>query len=218
MKITKLLPLALALTLAVPAFAEVATGDKSAQSELQINVPQFINITRNEGAMVEAAAAGFDADYANITLDKSLTASFHVVTNNPDEKVKLTATALAGGSQVNALYGNDGTELNIVFTNNGTGSRAATASAVTDIMTAPSKTGNANAIAFKLTPTITPKPDTGAAAPTPSKQSDHVEYPIVNGEYDFVYTVGTTALANTFSTHDTDGTYKATITLSQVSP
>lgn len=32
------------------------------------------------------------------------------------------------------------------------------------------------------------------------------------------YAIGTSALANTFSTHDTDGTYQATLTLTTTGP
>ena len=42
-----------------------------------------------------------------------MTTTFKVVTNNPDEAIKLTATALAGGGQVNAIYGTDANTLNL---------------------------------------------------------------------------------------------------------
>lgn len=218
MKITKFLPLALALTLAVPAFAAEGDGT-SAFSDLQISVPSFINITRNEDLMVESADAtlSFTETNTSLSLNKNLVASFHVLTNNPNEQVKLTATALAGGSQTNALSGNDEEHLNIVFTNIGSGARAATGDAVKNILDgADAAKNNANAIAFMLTPLVETDNSTNAAITDVKKVGDGVEYKITNGEYDFKYTVGTTSLANTFSTHDTDGTYQATITLSRL--
>ena len=154
---------------------------------------------------------------------------FHVVTNNPDEAIKLTATCLAGGAQVNALYGTNAQNLRLIFTNNGTdvgtASRDAEASAVENIMGKnPAIAQNANAIAFTLTPTFAVDSTFGGTTPTATLEAGGegiqagVKYRITNGAYNFNYTVGTTAIANTFSTHDTDGEYRATLTLSQVSP
>ena len=223
-KIVKLLPVALALMLISPAFAEEgAAASKTATSTQIITVPKFINIT-HDPASVESAGAQFNGTYSVITLDKSMNTQFHVVTNNPDEAIKLTATCLAGGNQVNALYGADAQNLRLIFTNNGTGARAAEASAVTNIMGTPAIDQNANAIAFTLTPTFAVDSTSGGTTPTATLEAAGegiqagVKYRITNGAYNFNYTVGTTAMADTFSTHDTDGTYKATLTLSQVSP
>ena len=223
-KIVKLLPVALALMLISPAFAEVVAGSNTATSTQIITVPKFINIT-HDPASVESAGAQFNGTYSVITLDKSMNTQFHVVTNNPDEVIKLTATCLAGGNQVNALYGADAQNLRLIFTNNGTGDRAAATTAVTNIMgTETAIAQNANAIAFTLTPTFAVDSTSGGKTPTATLEAGGkgtqagVKYSISNGAYNFNYTVGTTAIANTFSTHDTDGEYRATLTLSQVSP
>ena len=224
-KIVKLLPVALALMLISPAFAEEgAAASKTATSTQIITVPKFINIT-HDPASVESAGAQFNGTYSVITLDKSMNTQFHVVTNNPDEAIKLTATCLAGGNQVNALYGADAQNLRLIFTNNGTDKRAAEATAVTNIMGEKTAIAqNANAIAFTLTPTFAVDSTSGGTTPTATLEAGGegiqagVKYRITNGAYNFNYTVGTTAMADTFSTHDTDGTYKATLTLSQVSP
>ena len=217
-KIVKLLPIALALTLiSSAAYAETVTGSKTATSTQLINVDKFINITHVDGSSVEEASAGFNADYSEITLDKAMTTTFKVVTNNPDEAIKLTATDLAGGGQVNAIYGTDANTLNLVFTNNGEGTRAAEATAVTNITGgSPAVASNANAIAFSLKPTITYDKASAGADPKPTKEADGVKYTLQNGIYTFTYTLGQTGLPNTFSTHDADGKYKATLTLSQV--
>lgn len=54
-----------------------------------------------------------------------------------------------------------------------------------------------------------------SAAPTPSWESGVLKYTFSKaGVCDFVYNMAKTAEANTFSTHDTAGTYKAYITMS----
>lgn len=213
-KFTKFLPAVLALMLMSPAAFAAATNTDS--STMTINVPEFINITKKDTS-VEAARATFSDAYDTITLDATMNAIFEVITNKPGDKIKVSATALADGSQVDALYGTSDSALNIVFTNIESG-REATAAAVQNIMTTPAKKDNANAIAFSLTPTISPDTETGAATPTAAYADNAVEYTLQNGVYEFGYAVGTNAVANTFSTHDTYGTYKATLTLSQVKP
>lgn len=215
-KITKFLPLAMALLLVRPAMA--ADVQSSDVSTMQLNVPEFINIQKN-ATSIESASASFDPEYTEITLDKSMSGIFTVITNKPGDKVKLTATASAGGIQTPALFGEDGSNLKLVLTNIGEGKYAAEASAITNCKTSPAVADNANAICFNLTPTITPDGASGAVAPLSVTQDDTgITYTIDNGKYGFSYVLGTEAVANTFSTHDTHGTYKATLTLSQVSP
>lgn len=107
--------------------------------------------------------------------------------------------------------------MNIVFTNN---SRQPADTAVQNI-TSGSGTAykeNPNAIAFAITPTITPDTESGAEDPTKTFESNKAKYVIKNGKYKMQYAIGTSALANTFSTHDTDGTYQATLTLTTTGP
>lgn len=215
-KFTKFLPIAMALMLISPAFA--ATSE-SAQSTMTLTVPEFINITK--GSCVETATASFNDEYTTIDLDNAMSGIYTVITNKPGDKVKISATALADGSETPALFGSDADNLKLVLTNIGSGKHAAKASAITNCKTGAAIDQNANAICFKLTPVITPDAASGAKAPLSSTMGDDdygVTYTIDNGKYDFTYTLGQTAESKTFSTHDTDGTYKATLTLSQVNP
>ena len=215
-KITKFLPVALALMLTCPAFA--ATSD-NAKSTMTLTVPEFINITK--GSCIETATASFNDEYTTINLDNAMSGVYTVITNKPGDKVKISATALADGSETPALFGSDADNLKLVLTNIGSGKHAAKASAITNCKTGAAIDQNANAICFKLTPVITPDATSGAKAPLSSTMGDDdygVTYTIDNGKYDFTYTLGQTAETKTFSTHDTDGTYKATLTLSQVNP
>ncbi len=214
-KITKFLPLAMALLLVSPA---MATPSETATSVMTLSVPEFINITKDEGC-VETANATFNDTYTTISLDGSMSGLYTVITNKPGDKVKISATALADGVETPALFGDDATNLKLVLTNIGSEKHAAKVSAIENCKSTPSFAKNANAICFKLTPTITPDSASGAIAPLNSVlDTDGVTYTIDNGKYGFKYVLGTTAEANTFSTHDTNGTYKATLTLSQVNP
>ena len=216
MKMTKILPLALAL--AITSSGVFAATSNTATSTMTLTVPEFINITRDE-SMIETANATFTDDYKTINLDNAMSAKFTVITNKPGDKVKISATALADGGQTPALFGSSAEDLKLVLTNEGSGKYAATVTAIENCKTSPAIADNANAICFSLKPTITPDTASGAKAPLKSElgSGDYgVTYTIDNGKYGFSYVLAQTAEANTFSTHDTHGTYKATLTLSQV--
>ena len=117
-KIVKLLPVALALMIAVPAFAEDAAAKDTATSVLNLTVPKFINIT-NPGSGKETTSATFDANYTTITTADNLTASFHVINNDPTRNIYLSATAPTSGGSAPALFAADaaGAGLSIVLTN-----------------------------------------------------------------------------------------------------
>ncbi len=217
MKFTKFIPVALALTLAAPAFAAAST---SAVSEQQIDVPEFINITKKAGA-VETASATFSDTYDAITLDAALSATFNVITNVPTDKVYLTATAKEDGGAVKSLGGAaDASSLKIVFTNDDVTNGSPSGAITNALGNSPVLATNADAIAFVLTPVVTNDADSGmTAAPTGALASNVVTYSFTKaGKCDFAYTMGTTAIANTFDTHDTAGTYKATLSMTHAAP
>ena len=212
MKFAKFIPVALALTLACPAFASPAT---QAQSDQSITVPTFFNISVS--STHESTGATFNDTYTTITLGDALDATFHVITNVPTDKVYLTAYAKENGvATTKALGGaSDATSLKIVFTNDSVTNGSPTG-AIADCLGTPSIENNADAIAFVLTPTVTNDADSGmSAAPTGALASNVVTYTFTKaGEVDFKYVMGTSAIGNTFSTHDTAGTYKATLKMS----
>ena len=214
MKFTKFIPLVLALALTCPAFA--AASD-SATSEQTITVSPFINITKKPGA-VETATATFDDAYSNITITP-LSVTFNVITNDPTDKVYLTATALENSAQVKCL-GGAADSLKIVFTNTSVATGSPTGAIENALSISPVLATNKDAIAFTFTPTLTPSAESGmAAAPTPALASNVVTYSFSDaGSCDFAYTSGTTQVANTFDTHDTAGTYKATLSMTHAAP
>ena len=187
-KIVKLLPAALALMLISPAFA---APSNSAESTMNITVAPFINIKKL--SEVNAANAQF--------------------------VVYLTATCPSTGGNAKALYGEDDKKLNIVFSNQTKASEIQD-SYITNITSgsATAKGDNPNCFALSLTPTIEPDTSSGAETPTASLEEQSVKYTLKNGVYAMNYAVGQNALANTFSTHDTNGTYQATLTLTTTQP
>lgn len=213
-KITKILPLAMALMLAVPAFAATADTTNSQTSTMTLTVPEFINITKTDS--VEEANAEFDADYTTLNTSVTMNAGFHVITNVPDKKIYLKGTCQGADGEQVALYGDSAGVLNLVFANE---QRKPTTAAITNITgKAAAKASNENAIAFSLTPSITAIAASGATDPSAVLADGKVTYTLKNGAYDMVYTLGQTALAETFSTHDTWGTYKATLLLTDANP
>lgn len=211
MKFTKFIPLALALALTVPAYADPSD---SAVSNQEITLSSFINITKMADP-VETTTSSYDDTYTTLTLAKNLNVGFHVITNVPTDVVYLKATAKEAGAQVKCL-GGTAPALKIVFTNDSVASGSPDGAIANALGAEATKAGNADAIAFALTSTVTNSTESGmSAAPTPSWESGVLKYTFSKaGVCDFVYNMAKTAEANTFSTHDTAGTYKAYITMS----
>lgn len=222
MKFTKFIPVALMLALAVPAvYADPEPDPEVAQSDMVITVPEFINITKLDGA-VETATASYDATYENITLNNAMTATFRVVTNKPGDTVYLWAQANEGSTVLKtALGGTDEEHLKMVFTREGTGEAGANSGAIDNALgvTTTTKVGNKNAIAFSVTPDITVDASSGAVTPGAALADGVVTYTMTKaGKCDFQYTLGQTQVANTFSTHDQAGTYKSTLFMTHATP
>lgn len=213
-KIVKLLPAALALMLMSPAFA---VPSDSAESTMNITVAPFINIKKL--SEVNSAQAQFNDEYSTLTTDKALGANFQVINNEVGKLVYLTATCPSSGGTSKALYGENDKNLNIVFSNS-TKSSEVQDSHVTNITSGSStaKGDNPNCFALSLTPTIEPDSSSGAETPSATLEESSVKYTLKNGIYAMNYAVGQNALTNTFSTHDTNGTYQATLTLTTTQP
>lgn len=212
-KFTKILPVALALMIMSPAAFADPTG--SATSEMQITVPEFINITKV--SEVNETEATFNDDYTTITLMPALSATFKVINNEPDKSVYLDGTATASDGDAKVLYG-DKDAMKLVFVNN---DRKPTLAQIQNITSGSAAyADNPNAIAFAITASENFAPDSssGATDAVISFENNCAKYVISNGIYNPVYTIATSAEAQTFSTHDTNGLYKATLTLTSTQP
>ena len=218
-KITKLLSLAMALMMLSPmAFA----AESSQDTDLSFTLDYFINITK-ENEQVSGGTATVNDTYTQITgLTNTMAAGYKVITNTRETKtiyMSAVAPSTATGGETNALYASDGNYF-IVFSNT---NEPPSENDIKDITGgAPaSYATNANAFSFPLTVTATAdtEDDTSAATADPSIEfaNNKIQHELENGIYHFLYTVGTTSENNTFSTHDTNGVYQATITLTDAS-
>ena len=229
MKFTKFIPLALALVLTVPAFADPAS---SQTDDLDFTISPFFNITKNTGKNYTGTVSVDDA-YTTLTMTGTpMSFGYHVISNKNNtgggkDAVDLKITALSqGGTQANALGGTPAAPV-IVFSNNtATGTYLPTAAEINNALTgSATKSDTPNCIAFTLSPTVAKVANTGitATAPDPGEglvtKGDFkvIHYTFDNGEYNFDYVVDSVN-NDTFSTYDTNGLYKATILMSQVAP
>lgn len=222
-KITKLLPIALALALSfsgVQASTIDDGGDESTQAILnyQLKLNDYVKITSTTDETLTSAGT-FDTDYKNLKLTDPMASGFKVISNAESRVLKLTATNTAATSP-SAMYGFDKGNFYLVFTNNdATGGVAATS--VTNITTGDGASAepslNPNAIAFKVT-AVEKHVDGPTETPFVSAWvDDHIEYTMKNGVATVDFTIADKAEQKTFSTHDTLGTYKATLTLTDQS-
>ncbi len=220
MKFTKFIPLALALALAVPAFADPVA---SQNDELKFTLSPFFNITKNPGKVYQGVVAVDDA-YTELTVSTPITFGYHVITNNRSDAVQLTVKADSSTGQVAALGGTVGNPI-VVFTNTTVTAenRPTKAQIQSAASSSTDKSATPNAIAFNVTPVCKMVDDTGATADpagtmsAPAGDLANIKYTFNNGEYNFDYTIST-AINGTFSTYDTEGLYKAYVTMTQVTP
>ena len=222
MKMKHFIPaVALAITVAVPAFAAPVTTQSDT---LQFTLSPFFNITKNTPKTYTGAVSVDDA-YTTLTVTTPMTFGYHVITNNRSDAVKLTAKAEStSGTQVDALGGTASNPI-VVFTN--TTMPAAEKPSKAQVQNAAAldaeKSNTPNAIAFNVVPVCKMVDNTGAAADPAATMTSaaadgaNIKYTFNNGEYNFDYTIST-ADNTTFSTYDTEGTYKAFITMTQVAP
>lgn len=205
MKATKFLPLALfALMLTPSAFAISDT----ASQKLDVTVDPYIDI---KVTATNASSAGtVTGDYSGLNIT-ALDLTYDVTNNQHNKTVILSAKCdLGAGGTAEALGGSDTAPV-LVFTNK-TGNYKVAQTDVTGAFAGSDKSSNRNAIAFTFTPTITPS-EAASAAPSASYAANKITYTLTNGKYAFKYLSGTSANTNTFSTHDENGTYSCTLTM-----
>ena len=218
-KIVRLLPIAFAWALVNPAFAEnLATGTATGQTntdsaQLELTLPEFIDIT-SQGTN-HSSNVTYEDNYSNLKITTPLIAQFQVITNIKRATNGVKLTAKAGTSDINALRATSKSDFYLVFANT---SKMPDASSIGDAAGAsPTSSKNPNAFAVHITPNVDSIANTGATDPelNATYGTTYVDYPLTNGIYKFTYTLDQTALDSTFSTLDTDGTYQATLTLTQ---
>ncbi len=220
-KITKLLPLALALMLTTTgAFAAGATteGTKTNDNTLyQLNLDPFFDI--DVTTPPTASPVSFTEHYTQAAIDNALIGTFRVVSNTNEKDIYLYALCKTTDGDKPAFYGSytdiETQALNMVFTNE---DDLPAGTSVTNLRAGgnESTTNNPNAIAFAVTLASTHDegPTNAFLEQDYTQETGNVHYQVENSTTTITCTVNGSAVDNSFSTMDTDGKYKATLYLS----
>lgn len=214
-KITKALPLAfLALALCTPmAFAEGVTDGQNPKSStvFSVTLPEYLKISVNTASFAKTVT--YTDNYASASLE-SINPVFTVITNNPARDLYLEADCnIAGAKPLFSVTEGTGSSakefLYLALANEG----RATANAVNSAMSVDGSE-HPDVIVVSLTPTLD-NDNYGPSAITSTwdTANSRIHYVAKNGTNTFSYTTGTSIEPNSFSTHDTMGTYKVTLTM-----
>lgn len=209
MKFTKFIPVALALAfVTVPAFADPVTKSNN----YDVTVPSYFNITERTGAVKTATGVIAEDGSGNISMTYTtpMTVTYRVVNNNADKVFYIKGSA-TGESAVNAFSGTPGS-LKVAFANTTAGALP-TNDAIANAIGEAAEASNANC--FALTAAVTKSIIIGEASvlPDPAMESNKVKFTGQPGTYDVTLTFGTAALADTFSSRDQQGLYRAVVTI-----
>mgnify|MGYP003301899031 CR=1 FL=1 len=232
-KITKFLPVALALSLTMSSVnAEVTPTDNQITSGdvvYSLVLKDYVRIT-NESSKTTATGE-YDANYAGMSLTGDvLTANFKVITNDP-RTVILSAPSSASTAP-SALYGYDpdNHSFHLVFVNTSVGEVDATS--VTNITSksagnsTPKDSPNAFAVKFEKE-TVATTHNLGDTTETlaitgvqgantgdgTSGTSGSITFTIQNGVSTLNFNANTRIMEDTFNTRDREGTYQAKLIL-----
>ena len=228
-KITKFLPLALALAMTTSvAMAEdpvVVTSSDTGQAIYQLTVSPFYEV--NTTSPAAAVATTPSAHYSVLTTQDDLTGSFEVVSNTDTKDIYLYAKCQLNGAgdYVPALGGaidGEGAVLRLVFTNfsNTDALTHATSTQVEAVrkgtMAETADSPNAFALPLVVTTATVEGPEDVTGPVSAEMEDNQIHYVVNNGHTTFTCTVptGSETLPDTFSTVDTDGTYQATLYVS----
>ena len=210
-KITKILPLALALSIC----SAFAADPASTTVNYTVTLDDYIKITTPNSALT--ATSTFADGYTGITIT-NMAGVFDIISNAKERTMQLSAAKVDG---VDPLYDvnfdnpNKKGTAKLVFAHT---TEIPDGDSITNITGGtPTVDENPNAIAFNVTIAHTYEHGPGAIAGTWSK-GNPITYTMNNGVSKLTYTIGGENVANTFNTQDQSGTYKATLTLTDVGP
>lgn len=222
-KITKILPLALALSLSIGCVqaaidGQDETGNDKAQVQYSLTLNDYVKITQSGG--VTTSDGNYSNDYAALNLTNALSANFKVITN-AKRTVELSSPSYATDTP-SALYGYKPADhsFHLVFVNTEAGGVPSTS--VTKITGAEAGSAvlaeSPNAFAFKFTaPKVKATYDRGDSADagtiTGQFANGKITFTLPNGVSELNFASETTAMSDTFNTRDTKGTYKADLIL-----
>ena len=219
-KITKILPLMLALSIYSCAFAEETpevpeTLSKNATVNYTINLKDYIRITTSTPNLSSETTYGNDYKYINISSD--MTGAFNVISNAKTRTMELTAEKVNGESPLyDVTFDGDAGAAKLVFTHS---TEIPAGKSVKDIVdSSTDANNNPNAIGFNVTLGKSYKDGPGALTGAWDGTNKKITYTMNNGIGDITVKVGGKNIANSFNTQDQSGLYKAVLTLTDVGP
>lgn len=220
-KFTKVLPIALALSLSIGSVyaadsVDMAQGELSTQSvDYTLTLNDYIRIT-TESSTTTSPGSYLDM-YENLTLTNPMGALFRVYSNKTERT--LTLSSKTGGTSTMYGFANGG-DFKIVFVNTANGGNSDSIEGITLAADAPNLADSPNAFALQVSSTLSHgykvgelTEDAEGLTATFDDASKTIKYTMKNGIADINLVFGQAALDNTFDTRDTSGTYTANLTL-----
>lgn len=219
-KITKMLPILLLFT-AMPAFAaDPVIADAVTLDTYSLTLNEHVQLREKAGSATKTSTTKYTTDYQGLTLDTAMLAEFQVITNQP-RKVKLTATCTNGTQAiVKPSVGGEGavgdaSAFSVVFSKTGGLQEATDISAIVNGVAEDDDT-NKDCFSIPVALEVSRVLPNGDLTDVATTWDDGFVYQIANGTYDFTYTFAQAADQQTFSTHDSAGTYTATLTMTDL--
>ena len=212
MKFTKFIPAVLALSLATgAAFATDITPVPTLTADYTIEVPEVFTIEQ-EALSNTVSAVKINDTFNTLSWTGTMGATYKVSSNIPNKVFYIKATCVGSGGAVPA-FNTDVNNIKVAFANVAS---APDPAAVTDALAAsPTATSNANvfAVAFTKDAVVV---DAGVLS-APTMTSQELVYTITTpGTFHIPFHFDTQSVANTFSSLDRAGNYKATVTITDV--
>ena len=212
-KITKILPLALALSIC----SAMATESTTATVNYQLTLEDYIKITTTTKNLNSTTT--FGTDYGTIEITNDMTGAFNIISNAKTRTMELTGTLVDGESPLyDVTFDNEaGTgTAKLIFTHS---TEIPDGTSLSNIYGAsPAADSNPNAIAFNVTLGQTYAHGPGKIEGAWDSTNKKITYTMNNGVSDLTIKVGGLNVDKTFNTQDQSGTYKAVLTLTDVGP
>ncbi len=209
---TKGLFTTLALSLCMTgAMATVTDASLNATVQYTLGVDDYLKITTTTPTVNLTTA--IDEDYSALSIESPGIARFQVISNATTRNIYLQGKTSVTGVY-STLFSQAGTadDLYLIFTKDGAGTRATAATVEAAKGATPAASATEDTIWFKVTVTAPThdiyQENSGITAAWDSTATKgQVIYTMKNGTGTFQYSVG--GAAGAFSLHDTAGTYKA---------
>lgn len=214
MKLKKLLPVTLALMLGTTAVMAASEANiPSSTAQYNLTLADYLKITTEQVPVTSAVS--FGTDYSSATIDSALVGQFKVISNNREQILYLVGTCPTAEGTAKSLYGADANCENLKMVLTKTDVPPASANVTNITGGSPDLENNTDAIAFALNIATTHEDGATETPLTAKWDSNRIKYTMKNGVATFTCTLEGANVTKTFDTHDTDGTYQATLTMTE---